>query len=247
MGFPIPQYIANVLVEIGDNLEFQKLNQVIFSVIKQKIPSKSDEEVWDYAEQYEGDIAKELFIKTNDNRIDGITLNFNIIEEDDGFYIKFLETPEILLLRRLQGDTSDNFEIFCKKILDKLGGKSSVEGGTDDGGIDFTAYDLKLHNLPFLSTKGSRIFLIGQAKRYKDGNHVKEKEVKYFIGCSVQRIEEIKKTRAEQFGIFQPIILAFWTTSDFHVDAKNAARDFGIWYLSGIALCQLAIQLGVEY
>ena len=72
MGFPIPQYIANVLVEIGDNLEFQKLNQVIFSVIKQKIPSKSDEEVWDYAEQYEGDIAKELFIKTNDNRIDGI-------------------------------------------------------------------------------------------------------------------------------------------------------------------------------
>src|SRR5258705_463543 len=80
-------------------------------------------------------------------------------------------------------------------------------------------------NLPGLSTKGSRILVIGQAKRYIDGNHVREKELREFVGAVIKRVDELKRTRSEQFGIMHPIILAFWTTSDFHLNAREYAKN----------------------
>jgi hypothetical protein len=246
MSLPKPQFIANLIVENGDNHEFKNLVTVAFEVFSSKFPSYSEEAIWDFIDQYIGDIAKELFIKVNDNNIDGITLNFEINEDDGNYYIRFLDKPEIRLLRKLQADTPENFESFCKKILDKLGGNSIVSGGPNDGGIDFESTDLLISNLPKLSTKGSKILVIGQAKRYSEGNHVKEKELKEFIGSSIKRIDELKKTRSGQFGILHPIILAFWTTSDFHSNAKDYAKALGMWYLSGVALCQLAIHLNLD-
>ena len=149
-------------------------------------------------------------------------------------------------MREIQNDSPNNFEIFCKKILEKMGGNCEVIGGPYDGGIDFIAYDLSLSKLNRISTIGSKIQLVGQAKRYTNGNNIKEKELREFIGASTKIIHEFKQNRSERFGIFQPIILAFWTTSDFHSNAKSYAKKFGIWYLNGIALCQLAIELGVK-
>jgi hypothetical protein len=246
MSLPKPQHIANLVVELGNNLEFRKLENVVYDIFKIRFSSYSDAENWDYIEQYIKDIANELFIKVTDNKIDGVTLSFEINEDGGDFYIKFLDKPEIMLLRRLQANTPQNFEIFCKQILDKLGGNSIVSGSPYDGGIDFTSTDLLLNNLPGLSTKGSKILVIGQAKRYIDGNHVKEKDLREFIGAAIKRMDELKKTRSDQFGILHPIILAFWTTSDFHLNAKNYAKDLGIWYLNGIALCQLAIYLQLD-
>lgn len=246
MGALKPQFVANLIVETGSNFEFRKLEDVAFEVIKNKVRALSDEQVWDFVEQHKKFIATELFLKENEGALDGISLNFDLVEEDSDYYIKFVETPEINLLRRLQVDTPENFERFCSKILEKLGGKSQVSGGPNDGGIDFLAFDLRLNNLPSDSTKGSRIFVIGQAKRYIDGNHVREKELREFVGSSIKKIDELKKTRSEQFGIFQPTILAFWTTSDFHINAKNYAKELGIWHLNGTALCQLALRLEVD-
>jgi restriction endonuclease Mrr len=246
MGVPKPHFIANQLIEHGNNNEFRKLQDVLFDIIKNKMPTFSDEEILDYVEQYKDTIATELFLKENEKSTDGIDLNFDISEEDDGHYIRFFDKPEIKLLRSIQTNTSKNFEHFCARILEKLGGKALVEGGTDDQGIDFTAFDLRIQNLSKISTKGSRIYVFGQAKRYKDGNHVVEKELREFVGCCIKRIDDFKRTRSDQYGVLQPTILAFWTTSDFHINAKNFAKDMGIWYLNGIALCQLAIELGVE-
>jgi hypothetical protein len=215
MSLPKPQFVANQLVELGTNVDYKKLSDVVFLLMRNKYPTPSDEELWDYIESYNDDIARELFRKENDSSIDGVDLNFDISDEDDNYYIKFYERPEINLLRSLQKDTPYKFEAFCKTILEKFGGKSSVTGGSHDGGVDFYAFDLKLNNLPAISTKGSRIVVIGQAKRYKDGNHVKEKDLREFIGASIKKIDEFKKTRPELMGIFQPVILAFWTTSDF--------------------------------
>jgi len=246
MSLPKPQYIANSLVELGNNPTFKKLEEVIYSIFKIKNLPLSEEEIWDYIEQFKKDIANELFLKIDDGKHDGVLLNYEINEDSGDFYIKFFDKPEITLLRKIQADTPQNFEFFCKNILDKLGGNSLVSGGPYDGGIDFTSTELQLKNLPGISTKGSRILVLGQAKRYADGNHVKEKDLREFVGASIKRMDELKKTRSDQFGILQPVILAFWTTSDFHQNAKDYARDLGIWYLNGIALCQLAFQLGIE-
>lgn len=245
MGQVKPQYIANSLLEFGSNAEFKNLSEVIFDFFKSHGFSMSDEEISDYVEENLLAIANELFIKVDDRKNDGVTLNFELIEDQGTFYIKFFERVEIELLRTLQSDTPENFEQFCKKVLDKLGGNTIVSGGSDDGGIDFSSSDLQIKNLPSLSTKGSRILVLGQAKRYTDGHHVKETELRAFVGASIKRIDELKKTRSEQFGIMHPIILAFWTTSDFHSNARDYAKNIGIWYLNGAALCQLAIKLGM--
>jgi restriction endonuclease Mrr len=246
MSLPKPQFIANLVVEIGANPEFKKLETVVFETFSSKFPSYSKEAIWDFIEQYLSDIAKELFIKDTDNKKDGITINFEINEDSGNYYIRFFDKPEINLLRKLQADTPENFELFCKKILDKLGGNSTVSGSPNDGGIDFHSTDLLIANLPKLSTSGSQILVLGQAKRYKDGNHVKEKDLREFVGASIKRMGDLKKTRNEQFGILHPTILAFWTTSDFHSNAKEYAKALGIWYLSGVALCQLAVHLKVD-
>jgi restriction endonuclease Mrr len=238
-----PQYIANSIIENGLNLEFKKLEVVVSTFMIEKFTNHSEESILEYAESYTKVIATELFEKENAASEDGVKLNFDIKEEDDGFYIKFIERPEIELLKKLQADTSSNFEKFCSDVLTRLGGNSSTIGGKDDGGIDFIGTDLLLNNLASKSTLGSRIVVIGQAKRYKDGNHVTEKEMREFIGCSIKRMEELKRTRSDSYGIFQPTVLAFWTTSDFHIEARKFAIEMGIWYLNGIALCQLALNL----
>jgi hypothetical protein len=246
MSLPKPQYIANMLVERGSNPEYIKLEDALYSLVSSFMPNLSSEETWDYIEQYKEDVSKELFLKENDSTIDGITLNFDISDDNGDYYIKFFDKPEITLLRKLQNNSPENFEIFCAKILEKLGGSSAATGKSHDGGIDFMCSDLMLNGMPQASTKGSKIFVIGQAKRYKDGAHVTETELRGFIGASVKRIEDLKKTRADQFGIFQPVIIAFWTTSDFHSNGKQFAKEMGIWYLGGIALSQLAIKLDIE-
>jgi len=246
MGAPKPQYVANLIVESGNNYSFKKLEDVTFDLLKSNRILSSDEAIWDYIEQYNSDIARELFIKIDDRKKDGVTLNFELKEDIGDYYIEFYSKPEIELLRNLQLNTPEYFEYFCKRILDGLGGNSIVTGGTNDGGIDFISTDILLNKLPSQSTKGSNILVVGQAKRYTKGNQVCEKEIREFVGASIKKVDELKKTRSEQFGILQPVIYAFWTTSDFNSIGREYAKNIGIWYLNGVALCQLALQLGID-
>jgi len=241
-----PQFIANQLIGFGNNPNDKKLSDVIKLLLDQKFPNLSEEERWEYVEENLENIAKELFIKENDSIKDGVVLNFDISQEDNEYYIKFTPRPETVLLRDLSKKTPEYFEEFCKKILAKLGGISQVTGGRNDGGIDFIAQNLKLNGLSLNSTKGSNILVVGQAKRFTKGEHITETDLRTFVGASVKKIDELKKSNPNQFGIFQPVILAYWTTSDFHTDAKSFANHMGIWYLNGIAVCQLAMNLGIE-
>ena len=121
-----------------------------------------------------------------------------------------------------------------------------MEGGPYDEGVDFTAFDLSLGSLPGPAPIGAKVVLIGQAKRYKTGNNVKERELREFVGAAIKRTYKLKRMYTSQVGSLHPIVYAFWTTSDFHQSAKDFARDMGIWYLSGLALTQLAMRLGVS-
>lgn len=246
MGQVKPQYIVNLIIESSVNPNWKKLQLVIYECMRSKFETFSEEYILEYSEEHLVTIAEELFIKEDTARQESVELNFDIKEEDDGYYIKFIDTPEIAFLKQLQADSPENFETFCSNILSKLGGIATIIGGRQDGGIDFVASDLMLNNLPSQSTMGSRIFVIGQAKRYSDGKHITETDMREFLGSCVKRIDDFKRSRPEQYGILQPTILAYWTTSDFHTDARKFAKEIGIWYLNGIALSQLAIKLNLR-
>lgn len=246
MAGPKPQYIANLLAEKGTNLEPIRLETVVVDLLRQKMKQMSEDEIWEWTEDNLRFVANDLYQKETDCLIDAVKLNFDIWEEDDGHYIKFLDSPEIRLLRKLQKGTPKDFEIFCGDILSALGGTKNIVGGSYDGGIDFWSTDILLNGMTYPSTLGSRVVVVGQAKRYADGNHVSEVDLRAFVGASVRRLGELKRTKSEFIGLLQPAVLAFWITSDFHSNAKRFAQEMGIWYLNGIALCQLAISLGFD-
>lgn len=246
MGVPKASYIANLVVSNGSNIEYQNLKDVAATILQAAAPSYSTEQVQEIAESQNTYIANYLFLKKDECLNDGYSINFEITQDGSDYYIKFLDRPEIALLRKLHSKTTEYFEQFCTRILNTLGGNAFVTGGKTDGGIDFYASDLKLSSIPGTSTKGSRILLVGQAKRHNDHNQVTETDLRAFIGAAMKKIDEFKKTRSEQYGILHPTMLAYWTTSDFQADAKKYANDFGIWYLNGPAICQLALQLGID-
>jgi hypothetical protein len=43
-----------------------------------------------------------------------------------------------------------------------------------------------------------------------------------------------------------PVIYAYWTTSDFHHEARKYAKAMGMWYLNGVGVTQLALRAGVN-
>ncbi len=247
MSIPIPQHIANLLVSYGSNLEYSNLEKVIFDLLQDKTRIfTTAEEIWDYIEKYKIDIAGELFEKTNNSITDCCPVNFEIEEDAGDYYIKFSPLLETELLRQLHRSGAIHFEAFCSHILNKLGGITNVCGGTDDGGVDFFATDLSIGGLPELSTLGSRIVIIGQAKCYKNGNQVKLNELRHFVGSAIKKVDELRRKENDKLGILHPIVLAFWTTSDFNQEAKKYAKDMGIWYLNGMALCKLARDLDID-
>lgn len=245
MADPRPQDVALWISDQTNNPEFKSLGTVVSEILATKLVGKSVEEISELAERLEPAVRRELDSITSQNLIDGITPRFVVSIEGITTHIKVVEGPEISLLRQLQNRTPTEFENFCKRILEALGAKGSVEGGSYDQGIDFLAFELPLSCLG-PAPSGAFAVVLGQAKRYANGNNITEKHVREFIGSATRRAYTLKRTHASKVGSLQPIVFAFWTTSDFHPSAKECAREMGLWYLSGVALAQLAIRLGVN-
>ncbi len=244
MADPKPQDIALWISDHATNIDFKTLRNVMFDILSTRIPGKSIEEIADLTENLEPSVLRELEIIYNQNLLDGVTPRFILSQEESTTHFKILETPEVELRNRLHIGTPAEFEYFCKKILERLGAVASVEGGPYDQGIDFTAFNLPLSRVG-PAPSGAFAVVIGQAKRYAIGNNISEKDIREFIGSATRRSFLLKRTNSSKVGSLQPIVYAFWTTSDFHSLAKECAREMGIWYLNGIALSQLAIRLGV--
>ncbi|MFH0989175.1 MAG: restriction endonuclease [bacterium] len=244
MADPRPQDVALWISDQASNTEFKSLRNVIFETLSTKLISKSIEEISELSEHIEPFIVHELDAITNQNLTDGITARFIVTLEGSTTHFKILDRPEIILLNQLQKGSPIEFEHFCKRILDSLGAKAIVEGGPYDQGVDFTGFELPLSRFG-PAPSGAFAVVIGQAKRYATGNNITEKDVREFIGSATRRAFLLKRTYASKVGSLQPIVFAFWTTSDFHPLAKAYAREMGIWYLGGLALTQLALRLDV--
>lgn len=247
MADPKADVVSNWICEEGSNLEYRPIRSLILDAISARVATKSQEERAELAENLENEVLNELSITFEQNLADGVTPRFLLSSEQGTHYIKFLSQPELALLDELRAGTPTEFEHFCKLILEKIGAVAMVEGGPADGGVDFVAYDIRLGNFEGPSPKGARAGLIGQAKKYRADHPVSEHELRAFVGSATRRSFLLRRDYPSNIGITQPMVYAFWTTSDFNRSAKDFAREMGLWYLNGVALCQLARRLGIEH
>jgi hypothetical protein len=246
MSEPSPEAVALWISEEGSNDQFKSLNEVLMEVLSSRLTNLSEEAISEIAEKIEPRVIYELEEQSNQSYADGILSRYNIFLEGSTAYIKFIARPEVALLRRLQDIAPTDFENFCKQVLDKLGAQAFVEGGTNDGGIDFIAFGLSMGVLGGPAPAGAKVAVIGQAKRYATDNNITENNLRSFVGAAIRREYLLKINNPSQVGYRQPIVYAYWTTSDFNKNARIYAREMGLWYLNGLALTQLALRSGLR-
>jgi hypothetical protein len=239
---------AHVLAKwVSDDLadsNFVPLRMVLERALGEHIPDWSEERVADVAEKLEAEALGELRTIAEGLRQLGTEPPFVVAGEPGAIYIRAENMSARQVLASIKSLTGREFEDFCAALLEALGAASKVVGGSGDGGIDFTAYDLPVAKVETLAVRGSYPFVVGQAKRYLDGNLVSVNALRDFLGGAVVRADTIRR-EFERFGLFSPAVFAFWTTSSFTAAGRRFAVEAGIWALDGLPLAQLAIRLGL--
>jgi len=224
---------------------FQALRDLLVSCVRHRISKYSDEPVAELAEEMSPSVSLALERRKAEYIQDAVNPPFEVSVEDEDFYYKALPRPEVGLLNQLRICSPRAFEVFCKMILSGLKADAVVEGGPHDGGIDFYAIGFSPGAQVNPAPPTSKTVVIGQSKRYSATNDVGEVDLRSFIGGTVRKAEELRRKHPDGFGLLTPVLLAFWTTGDFTPQARQYARDLGIWHLNDIALAQLATRIGL--
>ena len=224
---------------------FQAVRDLLTACVRHRIKKYSDEQVAELAEEMSASVSLALERRKTEYIQDGVCPPFEISLEDEDYYYKALPRPEVGLLNQLRICSPRAFEIFCKMILVGLKADAVVDGGPHDGGIDFYAIGFSPGTQVNPAPPSSKTVVIGQSKRYSATNDVGEVELRSFIGGTAKKADELRRKHPDRFGLLTPILLAFWTTGDFTPQARQYARDLGIWHLNGIGLAQLAIRIGL--
>lgn len=245
MALPSPEIVTEWLTEEASNQTFKPLREVLQKVLSFRLASNSPEENAELSERISPAVIKQLETRAAEDRAEGILSSFEISSEGESAYFRKLDTPELPVLEKLCAKKPEEFEAFCAQILTNLGAKSWTIGGSHDQGVDFLAVNLQLGDRVRFAPRASQALVIGQAKRWTVDN-ITETMMREFIGGAVLRAQRIRTTAPTDAGLFTPVIYAYWTTSDFHHEARNYARDMGIWYLNGVGLTQLALRAGVK-
>lgn len=241
-----PHVIALWVEETLKSSSYVSLYEGIFLALSAKLPEWSDEKRAEEVEKKLDDVRIALDYIAELRREQGFEPAFVVEGEPGAYYIKSQNELDREKLKSLLGISPKSFEEFCKRVLDALGGVAVTTGGVNDGGIDFVAEDLQLSGFESAALKKGRIALVGQAKRYKVDNLITLKDVREFIGAAALKADILKREKSNRYGLFSPIILAFWTTSDFTKGANEYANQTGVWMLSGIALSQLSTRLKID-
>lgn len=243
MGAPSSQIMSCWVKEFLLETEWSALQDVLLNVLRAKLTGWSEEELSELIEERLRYVAESLRNDAAECIQDGVPLTFEIDSEESP-YIRSLGRGDESLLRRLRSIDPFAFEEVCAEVFKKLGASSSVTPRTRDGGVDFIATNLNIvpHNIGTPSV--CRAVVIGQAKRYQEGNIISEKALREFVGAGVWKRHKLRL----ESGIspLAPIILAFWTTSSFEPNAKCYAREMGIWYMDGRTLATYLGELGLR-
>lgn len=239
MGVPSSQ-IASVWVKQElESPNWILLRDVLFTTVRRKLVSLGEEDVWEYVEtnlQYVAEHLRDIVAECN---VDGAIPTFEIDSELSPYIRLTAKLPSdvITKLRRID---PFQLETICAKLLGVLGATSSETQRTNDGGIDFVGVNLKIVPLALTVPTACKAAVIGQAKRYKDGNPISETRLREFVGAATLKRHQLK------VGPLAPVLFAFWTTADFEPSAKRYARELGLWYMDGLTLATYVTDLGLK-
>ncbi len=237
---PTPAAIVQFISADGLSEKPQRLRAAILQAL-QKNTGLSNEYIAEYSEELEREVLKKLYEAQAADRDRGAD-PFLIIDETDGEpYVRGVDGPLLPIRKKLHNLDPTAFEHVCLDLLHHLGAKGEVTGGTADGGIDFHASGLSFQAPRISPIARSLVSVIGQAKRYKADNWVTVNELRQFVGAATLRVHEMRIGKSS-YAALNPVVLAFWTTSDFNASAVEYANKVGMWILNGRALAQLIIQ-----
>ena len=242
MGVPSTQIISVWIKDGVTDTGFALLEDVAFEVLRVRLPKPSDDDIWEIIEEKLPHIAECLREEAANCKADGVPPRFEIDDEQSP-YIKAFPAENALLakLRRI-----DPFvvEDLCAQILAKLGATANATERTGDGGVDFVATNLDIMPAGYGIPAVCRATVIGQTKRYKETNVIAEKALREFVGSGVWKRHRLRLDSG--ISPLAPVILAFWTTSNFEPNAKRYAREMGIWYMDGHTLASYVAKLGLS-
>jgi hypothetical protein len=190
-------------------------------------------------------IAEHLRNDLADRVIDGKVKDFEVDDESPP-YVRRLLPRRPTLLDKLRRIAPANFERVCAKILESLGATATTTQQSNDGGIDFTATNLKIIHASLPMPASCQGVVIGQAKRYKEGAAISETKLREFVGASLLKRHQMASLAGPAIPPLMPTLFAFWTTSDLERNAKKYARSVGLWYMDGTTLTVYAQQLGLS-
>jgi len=223
--------------------EWERLDTICVRVLTIRLKGWTQSAIADLAESNAPYIAEQLRNDLATSVMDGVPPAFEIDSEEKP-YIRLVDAHILPLLKKLRSIDPLDFEHVCSSILRKMGALAEVTNKTRDDGVDFYAIDFDFVPDGIITPQACRAAVIGQAKRYKDGNNVKETDVRAFIGGAMKVKNDL--TMKGKILPLSPVVYAFWTTSDFDPNAKTFCRSLGLWYLSGRALARYVLDLGLE-
>lgn len=245
MAEPKPHIVARWISEEIGNVEFLRLHDVVEQVLSQHLVGWSREAVAELSEE----LVPEVFVhlgRIRDHNVDqGIEPTYELSEELGAAYIKGLPSRAPELLAQLRNIEPKRFERFCARVLIEMGAEGSDVGGTKDGGVDFIAFNLPVARHAGAAFRGSYPIVLGQSKRYGQNRLVSVSDLRSFVGAAVVREDQLKRVD-ERFGIYTPVVYAFWTTSDFTGEGRAYAKRAGLWCLGSLALAQVTLRLGID-
>ncbi len=242
MGIPSSQVCAAwVKLELGET-DWVLLSDVCVRAIGAYIPGWTAGQVYDYVEQNVSYVAEHLRDEAAECSMDGKAPTFEVDNEQNP-YIRSRPNPARSLLVKLRLIDPFELERVCANVLKNLGANAHTTQQTNDGGIDFVAVGLRIVAGSLGVPDACKAAVIGQAKRYKETNPIRESQLREFVGAAILRRHELQQNG--KVGPLTPVLYAFWTTSDFDPNAKRFARASGLWYLDGDTLANYIDNLGM--
>lgn len=240
MAIPSSQVVANWIKEESLGEDWAALAVVCYTVVRRRWPTPSDEEISDFVERELPFVTEYLRKDVAECAVDGSPTVFEIDNEERP-YIRAILTPGSDIAVKMRKVDPFDFEKICAAVLEKLGAKSRVTQRTNDGGVDFIGVELKVVPKEFGIPTACKAAIIGQAKRYKDGNAINEVRLREFVGAAT--LHRHKLYQEGIIGPLTPVLCAFWTTSGFDPNAKAFARAIGMWYMDGRTLADYVDRL----
>lgn len=241
MGIPSSQAAAGWLKDALRSTEWRAVREVLSSAVTDKWSGQSQELISEYVDDNLIHVADHLREESAQATQDGAVCPFEIDNEDEP-YIRAVAEDDGELLLKLKRICPFDFEKVCSKLISTIGGDSRVTAKTRDGGVDFIAIGLDILPDQLNCPAYCKASVIGQAKRF-DNRLIAEKALREFVGASLLHRNDLRVRQS--ISPLSPVLLAFWTTSNFEQNTKIFARRAGVWLMDGYTLSTYLIRLGL--